>query len=251
MSDPNANLFIEVQNNTGDEHPEPRDWYPSSQAQELVRKFHEAFDEPIGHTPQNIGPIRGFLHSDLIRNALEDYEKAVNDDDLVDQYSALIEILLQTYSTLVEMGADAGPGKREVMLSRMTMLNEVFEKPDLFKILTQQGWKPDYVDYLKYQDLKDPQEVLQEISSTSEVIQEVVKFVPDENPETDTIVSVKRGFNYNGVNYFDDEPHPYTKRETVNFCVCGKIKVDIVHYQKPEEPGIDWDIDNNVPRVAE
>lgn len=231
MSDPKIN--IEVTNDMLSTTPvfEPRDWYPSSQAQELVRKFHEAVDEPIGHHPQSIGPIRGFLHSDLIKNGLDDFEKAVNDDCLVEQYGALIEILLQTYSTLVEMGADAGPGKREVMRSRMTMLNEVFEKPELFNVLTKQGWKPSYEDYLKYKDLKDPREVLETLAGRPSFA-EVFKFVPDDSPEPDTLVKVKRGFTSEGVDFFNDEPHEYHRRPYQTVCVCGRPEAEVVHHQR-------------------
>lgn len=242
MSDSKINLDIEVTNKMYEDNKtpreEPRDWYPSSQAQELVRKFHEAVDEPIGNTPQSIGPIRGFLRSDLIKNGLDDFEKAVNNDSLLDQYDTILEILLQCYGVLVEMGVDAGPGKREVMRSKMTMLNEVFEKPDLFNVLTKQGWKPTYEEYLKYKNLKDPTVVLQTLAGRPDIYEEVAKFVPDDSPSPDTLVKVKYGFRHDGVDYFDDEPHPYTERIGLNFCACGKMAADRIHM-------VDWDIDRN------
>lgn len=249
MSDHKSKLDIEVTNDMLSQTPvyEPRDWYPSSQAQELVRKFHEAFDEPIGHEPKSIGHIRGFLRVDLIKNGLEDFEKSINNDSLVGQYDALLEILLQTYGTLVEMGVDAGPGKREVMRSKMTMLNETFEHPNLFNVLTNQGWKPSYEDYLKQTGLKDPREVFQDFFGRKNIYEEVIQFVPEENPDEDTLVKIKRGVSYDGVTYFADEPHNFKKRVYQDFCVCGKIKVDAIHHTGTTVL-IDWDIDNNEPR---
>lgn len=249
MSDPRIDLHIDVTNKTKEQTPsfEPRDWYPSSQAQELVRKFHDAVDEPIGHHPQSIGPIRGFLRSDLIKNGLDDFEKAVNDDDLVDQYDALLEIILQAYGTLVEMGVDAGPGKREVMRSKMTMVEEVFEEPNLFNVLTKQGWQPSYEDYLKYNDLKDPREVLHALPGKPDLQSEVIRLVAEENPEEETLVKVERGVRHDGQNYFRGEPHEYKRQLYQNVCVCGGIEAEVVHHVANPD-AIDWDIDNNAPR---
>lgn len=262
MTDPRIDQKFEVENKLYEDNKtpeEPRDWYPSSQAQELVRKFHVAFRAPVGNSPRSIGAERGFLRKDMLQEELNEFADAVDADDIVEQYDALIDILVLAYGGLVEMGIDAGPGKREVMRANMSKLDENgqpiisrgmeldgypegkilkgpnYVPPNLFDVLTKQGWKPTYEEYLKYNNLKDPREVLQALAGRPEIYEEVVKFLPDEDPDTDTLVRVKMGFSYNGVNYFEDEPHTFTKRIYQRYCICGKPELDDMHvpYEEP------------------
>lgn len=240
MSDPRIEMKFNVENNAAAPE-EPRDWYPKSAAQELVRKFHAAFGAPVGDSPRSIGAERGFLRKDMLQEELNEFADAVDADDIVEQFDALIDILVLAYGGLVEMGIDAGPGKVEVMRANMSKLDEHglpiisrgmeldgfpegkilkgpnYVAPDLFKVLVEQGWTPTYKEYLDYYGLKDPTETLKVLAGKPAV----------------------NGGRLQG-------PHEFVKVLSSNDCVCGKDREDISH--RVTDLSVDWDIDRNAPR---
>lgn len=87
-----------------------------------VAQFHEAFGHPVATEPTPFSQDRGELRYKMIEEELDEFGSALNTDDLVEQYDALIDIIYLAMGGLVEIGLPLGPGFDIVQKSNMSKL---------------------------------------------------------------------------------------------------------------------------------
>ncbi|MEC0226623.1 pyrophosphohydrolase domain-containing protein [Paenibacillus alba] len=75
-------------------------------AYEDIKKFHEAFQHPIGTSPQRLSESRKAARMAWMQEELNEYKEAATLEDEVD---AMIDELYFVLGTLVEMGVEPGP----------------------------------------------------------------------------------------------------------------------------------------------
>lgn len=94
-----------------------------TQAFDLVREFHEMYQQPIRDVP-TIDVEERELRLNLIREELKELEEALDQDDIVETFDALLDILWVTYGTILTFGLPFKEGIEEVARSNRTKLGE-------------------------------------------------------------------------------------------------------------------------------
>lgn len=110
-----------------------------------VKRFHTAFNHPVGDTPQEMGKDRREKRFAWMLEEIDEFKHA---DNLVDQIDALIDTLYLTYGTLVEMGVNPEPYFGHVHNANMGKLNAE-GKPTYNaegKVAKPDGWRGPEMD---------------------------------------------------------------------------------------------------------
>ena len=92
--------------------------------QSQVLEFQRAMELPVGHVARRMPQDQKAVRHELIREELEEFLTALQEDDLVEQADALIDLLYVVYGGLVVMGIDAEPLFDEVHRSNMSKFGE-------------------------------------------------------------------------------------------------------------------------------
>jgi len=90
--------------------------------QKAVHTFHQTYGVETPTSPRPIPEHLKQLRIKLIEEELEEFRVAIANDDMVEQYDALIDILYVTHGAIDLMALDAEPGFDEVQLSNMSKL---------------------------------------------------------------------------------------------------------------------------------
>ena len=111
-----------------------------------VEQFHKKFSVPIGKSPSLIFRERTALRYSLMREELEEYRQACEEEDLVEIVDALGDLLYVTFGTIIEHGLQdiIGDVFEEIQRSNMSKLGrdgkpiyredgKVIKGPDFFK----------------------------------------------------------------------------------------------------------------------
>lgn len=103
-----------------------------------VKKFHKAFELPIGQKPQNIVRKAFARRARLINEELSEYCKAVGSDDIVEIADALSDLLYVTFGAAIEHGLPMDEIFAQTQKSNMTKVgghkdsSGKFIKPDTY-----------------------------------------------------------------------------------------------------------------------
>lgn len=119
-------------------------------AQEKVREFHEKYGYPNPDKPTLLSPEAWTFRSKLIREELEEYERACDNGDLVEIADALADLAYVVLGTSVYHGIDLQPFFDEVHRSNMTkelsrdninkpIKGPTFERPRIAELLLIQS----------------------------------------------------------------------------------------------------------------
>ncbi|QDF15772.1 MazG-like nucleotide pyrophosphohydrolase [Microbacterium phage Finny] len=92
--------------------------------QSQVLEFQRAMALPVGHTARAVPEEQKAVRYELIREELEEFLEALEQDDMVEQADALIDILYVAFGGLVVMGIDAEVLFDEVHRSNMSKFGE-------------------------------------------------------------------------------------------------------------------------------
>lgn len=69
-----------------------------------VRLFHEKFNHPIANEPKNMEISRAKKRYNWMLEEINEFIEAVNEQDIVEQADAMIDVIYFALGTLVEMG---------------------------------------------------------------------------------------------------------------------------------------------------
>jgi predicted HAD superfamily Cof-like phosphohydrolase len=119
---------------------------------EDVKKFHEAMGHPVGSYPQMLSEEQKVLRTKLIASEFQEFKDALEANDPVEMYDALIDILYVTVGTAVVAGMHVKPGWDAVQENNMSKLGpdgkaiksrgEDIDGEPLGKILKPEGFVP-------------------------------------------------------------------------------------------------------------
>lgn len=87
----------------------------------LVREFHETYLVPIHTSPTLDVPERELRYS-LLREELTELREALDNDDLVETFDALLDIIWVAYGAILAFGLPFEEGIEEVARSNRTKL---------------------------------------------------------------------------------------------------------------------------------
>lgn len=71
---------------------------------EAVRYFHERFNHPIGNGPRGMEKERARKRYNWMLEEIDEFLEAVENDDIVEEADAMIDVIYFALGTLVEMG---------------------------------------------------------------------------------------------------------------------------------------------------
>lgn len=122
-----------------------------SPEQRMVQAFHEKYDVPVAERPTMPTLKQRMRRARLICSEASEFLEAADKDDFVEMVDALVDILVVTYGTAVEMGVDLEPVFVEVQRSNMSkdggkdaggkvLKGPGFSPPDILRELRLQGW---------------------------------------------------------------------------------------------------------------
>lgn len=89
-----------------------------------VTEFREAFNLPINSKPTQLSTYDTALHMSLLKEEFKELVVAVNRDDLVETFDALLDICYVAYGMGVHMGLPMEKGMNEVQASNMSKLDD-------------------------------------------------------------------------------------------------------------------------------
>ena len=122
---------------------------------EAVLEFHETFNARVGESPGLPGEDAVALRIRLIREELDELEKSISGQDVVDVADALADLLYVTYGTAIAFGIDVRPVFEEVHRANMTKMGGKVRADG--KILKPEGWEPPGIEeVLRRQGLRAP-----------------------------------------------------------------------------------------------
>lgn len=107
---------------------------------QLVKKFHEVFNLPVGPFPINLDLKQVTLRNRLILEELSEYNKAVGEGDIVAIADALGDILWVVFGTLVEHGLPIDQIFKCIAESNMSKVDGY--KDDSGKWIKPDNYKP-------------------------------------------------------------------------------------------------------------
>lgn len=90
---------------------------------EMVRQFHETYDMPIAETPGHPSEDRIKLRRDLISEEYWEYDRAVDNGDLINIAQELADILYVVYGAALEYGIPLDEVLAEVHRANMSKLD--------------------------------------------------------------------------------------------------------------------------------
>ena len=92
-----------------------------SDEQIKVAEFHQKFKHPVNvGRPKPLSTTRGELRYRMIEEELDEFGSALNTDDLVEQYDALLDLAYLAIGGIVELGLNFSDGFDEVHRSNMS-----------------------------------------------------------------------------------------------------------------------------------
>lgn len=121
----------------------------------LVKEFHETYGQPIRTTPELNIPEK-LMRLALVTEEAEEYDEAVETDDLVEIADALADIVYVAYGAAISHGIDLDEILKEVQRSNLSKLEngkvlrredgkilkgKDFSEPDIATILRRNGWE--------------------------------------------------------------------------------------------------------------
>ena len=86
----------------------------------MVQEFHEQFDIHISTTPSVPDEATQFLRNRLIQEEFEEFQEAMQSEDLSAMAKELADLLYVVYGTAVSLGIDMEPVFKEVHRSNMS-----------------------------------------------------------------------------------------------------------------------------------
>ena len=89
-------------------------------AQKMVQEFHEQFDIHISTTPSIPDDATQILRNRLIQEEFEEFQEAIQRQDLPSMAKELADLLYVVYGTAVSLGIDMEPVFKEVHRSNMS-----------------------------------------------------------------------------------------------------------------------------------
>ena len=89
-------------------------------AQKMVQEFHEQFDIHISTTPSVPDDATQILRNRLIQEEFEEFQEAMESQDLPAMAKELADLLYVAYGTAVSLGIDIEPVFKEVHRSNMS-----------------------------------------------------------------------------------------------------------------------------------
>jgi predicted HAD superfamily Cof-like phosphohydrolase len=89
-------------------------------AQKMVQEFHEQFDIHIATTPSVPDEGTQTLRNSLIQEEFEEFQEAMQSQDLPNMAKELADLLYVVYGTAVSLGIDMEPVFKEVHRSNMS-----------------------------------------------------------------------------------------------------------------------------------
>ena len=89
-------------------------------AQKMVQEFHEQFDIHISATPSTPDHATQILRNRLIQEEFEEFQEAMQSQDLSAMAKELADLLYVVYGTAVSLGIDMEPVFKEVHRSNMS-----------------------------------------------------------------------------------------------------------------------------------
>ncbi len=115
---------------------------------ELVCDFHRKFGVPVRTTPQQLPKDEQEFRTGFMREELDEYERAVDDEDLTKQLDALVDLLYVIYGTLALHGFPADEAfelvhRANMQKQRATSTDESKEKTGrghAFDVVKPEGW---------------------------------------------------------------------------------------------------------------
>ena len=105
------------------------------------RKFMQA----CGQITDQFDPSQYSMYVNLIREETQELAEAVDNDDVVEQLDALIDILVVTAGALHSLGVDADGAWKEVMRSNFDKVDPRtgrVKKREDGKVLKPENWEP-------------------------------------------------------------------------------------------------------------
>jgi len=122
----------------------------------LVREFHEVYGQPIRTIPELNVPEKA-MRLELVKEEAEEYEEAVDTDDLIELADALGDTVYVCYGAALTHGIDLDKVLAEIQRSNLSKLGvdglPIFREdgkvlkgpnffvPDIAKVLKEQGWQ--------------------------------------------------------------------------------------------------------------
>ena len=91
-------------------------------AQQMVQEFHEQFDIHVAKTPSVPDDTTQTLRNRLIQEEFEEFQEAMQSEDLSAMAKELADLLYVVYGTAVSLGIDMEPVFKEVHRSNMSKI---------------------------------------------------------------------------------------------------------------------------------
>ncbi|MBO5096410.1 MAG: HAD family hydrolase [Bacilli bacterium] len=89
---------------------------------DAVKKFHKAFNHPVSDVPVSLTPERALKRYDWMFEEICEFLEAVQDEDIVEQADAMIDVIYFALGTLVEIGVKPGELFRIVQHANMSKI---------------------------------------------------------------------------------------------------------------------------------
>jgi len=126
---------------------------------EDVKKFHEAMDLPVGAYPQMLSEEQKVFRTKLIESEFQEFKDALEANDIVEMYDAMIDMLYVIVGAAVTAGMHTKPGWEAVQENNMSKLGpdgkaiksrgEELDGEPIGKVLKPAGFVPlDLTDVL-------------------------------------------------------------------------------------------------------
>ena len=108
-----------------------------------VKKFHQAFNHPVSEIPVSLSEERAKKRYAWMLEEINEFLKATENKDIVEQADAMIDTIYFALGTLVEMGVEPDPLFEIVQHANMSKLWED-GKPhynEMGKVIKPKGWE--------------------------------------------------------------------------------------------------------------
>jgi dCMP deaminase len=113
-----------------------------------VLDFHKRFNLPHGDLPRNLHPDIFNFRRNFLREELDEFSKAVTEDDLPGAADALVDLVYVALGTAAMMGIPFDECWREVQAANMRKVrangaeDERSKRKHLLDVVKPEGWKP-------------------------------------------------------------------------------------------------------------
>ena len=116
--------------------------------QEFLTKFEMEYEGPPRHLPDHISAVR----SELLREELREYLRAVEQGSLVDELDALVDLVYVALGNAVLHGFPFEEAWKRVHAANMQKVRGVSKRGMKFDVCKPPGWTPPNLEDLVYGD---------------------------------------------------------------------------------------------------